>query len=215
MESFTGAGMLGRQVSALGASTSLSAAEGAPLLSRIILAAGPVHVYVTPSDRVPLRVAIDAASVASIVYTATLPKAWIDVRESLSSGAVVFRRGFTEAELGYGGVQLAGVVQLTRPTDVYQDGVPVADAALRLAAHERVHVLQYDQAFILWSVPVEDRLMRGARWSRDVHRYVDVGLNAPLEVGLFGLLPYRLRPWEREAYFLSHGSPEQAGGSRR
>jgi hypothetical protein len=45
--------------------------------------------------------------------------------------------------------------------------------------------------------------MDRAGWSRSLHRWVDLGLNAPILAGLSAVVPYDAQPWESEARFLA------------
>lgn len=209
-ERWGGAGMLGRQVGAVGSSVSRNAALGKAALDEVMLPLGPLRVYVRAREERPVHLKLDLASTAVAAYVALREDTELDGRESLSSGVLVFRRYGDPEEIGWNGAQVAGVVQ------VRAGASPEAPLALEemerirgTLAHERVHVVQYDQSFLLWSAPAEAWALRGAGWSRAVHRYVDLGLNAPLWAGLNSVFPYDSRPWEEEAYFLSRTRPEE------
>ena len=209
VERFGGAGLLGREVAAVGSSVSRNAAEGRAPLERVMLPLGPIRVYVSPLGGAPVTARLDAAAVVATAYFATRPGARFDAEESLSAGALVFRRPGSADDLGYEGVQAAGVVLLR---DIPVDGPAGPGFAVdpaRVAAHERVHVLQYDQSFLLWAAPAEKWAMDRAPWSRGVHRWLDLGTNAALLAGLGAALPYETRPWEQEAHFLS--GPRETG----
>jgi hypothetical protein len=202
VEGFAGAGLLGREVAAVGSSVSRNAADGRAPLETVMLPAGPVRLYL--GGGAPVRARLDLAAVAAAAYTSLQPGARLDAGESLSSGALVFRREGAPDEVGFNGMQLAGVVQvrwsadtLGGPPDDFQEQLD------RIARHERVHVLQYDQGFLLWAAPAEEALLSRAGWTRGVHRWVDLGLHLPVQAGLSAALPYEARPWELEAYFLS------------
>lgn len=203
VEDFSGAGLLGRQVAAVGSSVSANAAEGRPALETVALPAGPVRVYLGGRGDGPrVRARLDLAAVAAAAYTLTLPDTRFDAGESLSSGALVFRRTGRPEELGYNGAQTAGVIQVR-----YPDGDALTpelrEQVRRSVRHERVHAIQYDQAFALWSAPAEAWLMEKTAVGRTLSRWVDLGLNAPALAGLGAPIPYEARPWESEAFFLS------------
>ena len=196
VERMEGAGFLGREVAAVGTSFTANAAEGRGLVDRLMLPAGPVRVYVQtrgPGPRLSARV--DAAAVAAAAYAATVPGSRFDADASLSAGALVFRVAGSESQVGYDGRHAAGVV-------LVRDGEDPARVG-RAAAHERVHVLQYDQTFLLWAAPVEARLMARSGWTRALHRWVDLGLNAPVMAGVGVVVPYRAQPWEAEAVYMA------------
>ncbi|HET7464823.1 MAG TPA: hypothetical protein VFJ82_26505 [Longimicrobium sp.] len=195
VEDARGAGALGREVAALGTSVAANAAEGRGVASRLVLPAGPVRLYVNVRGPGPrLRARADAAALAGLAYAASRKGARFDAGESLSAGALVFRvRGVPVT--GYDGRHVAGVVML-------RDGEDPARVA-RAGAHERVHVIQYDQSFLLWAAPAEGRLTEGARWSRALHRWADLGLNEPALAAAGALLPYHAQPWEAESRVLA------------
>ncbi|MFL5386819.1 MAG: hypothetical protein ACJ8GN_30365 [Longimicrobiaceae bacterium] len=191
-----GAGLAGREVAALGTSLSANAAEGRGALDRLVLPAGPVRLYLATRGGGPLlRARVDLAALAAAAYAAASPGSRFDAAESLSSGAMVFRVRGGLGELAYEARHAAGVVQV-------RDGEDPARVA-RASAHERVHVIQYDQTFLLWAAPAEAAVMERARWSRGLHRWADVGVNAPALAAVGAVLPYRAQPWESEAEYLS------------
>jgi hypothetical protein len=65
-------------------------------------------------------------------------------------------------------------------------------------AHERVHLLQYDQMALLWSDPAESALLGRWRWSRGLQPHLDLGLNGVVNAAL-RLMPLHLNPIEIEA----------------
>ena len=71
----------------------------------------------------------------------------------------------------------------------------------RVLAHEAIHAVQNDAAFVLWSLPAEERVRR--RTLGKAARYVDLGLQAPALGVVAPLAGYERRPWEREAHFLA------------
>ncbi|HEU0053332.1 MAG TPA: hypothetical protein VFQ39_09155, partial [Longimicrobium sp.] len=184
VEEFDGAGLLGREVAAVGSSISRNAAEGRPALESVMLPAGPVRLYLG-GEGAPVHLRLDAAAVVAAAYTMTLPDTRFDAGESLSSGALVFHRAGRPEALGYNGAQAAGVVQVRRPGgfDAPLDA-RLREQVERTTRHERVHVIQYDQSFLLWSAPAEAWLMEKTPLTRAISRYVDLGLNAPAMAGL-------------------------------
>lgn len=197
-ETFGGAGAVGRPLAAVGSSVVYNAGAGRGMLSRVMLPVGPLHLYLEPRGRAPVRVKLDAAAVIAAAYAATRPGSRLDARESLASAAMVFRRG--GAVRGLQGEHAAGVLTVVQP-DFF---VELDTLQLRrITAHERVHALQYDQGFLLWGEPLEAWAAERSRAVRAIHRYVDFGVNVPVQYAVGTVLPYASRPWEREAYFLS------------
>ncbi|MGD8278301.1 MAG: hypothetical protein PVH00_09765 [Gemmatimonadota bacterium] len=200
-ERFDGAGLIGRQVSAAGASLVRNASEARPLLDRLMLPVGPVWLeFGGPDRRVHAR--LDVAAMAWTVYAVAEPELELDRGRSLSSGAFVFRtrgkllrpRGNDEvAGTAYGGV-------------VFLADVPAYGAAFaeRAFAHERIHVLQEDQ----FAIQVTDPALRWAvarvGLPPAANRYMLYNVSAELLSLLGGIIPtYRDRPWELEATFFA------------
>lgn len=187
---FSGAGLLGRQVAAVGGSVINNAAAGRPPFARFVVPLGPVRVYMEPQRSRPIRVKIDAAHVIAVGYATTRPGAQLDIGSSLSAGTTVFRVG---EEWGYRAGHAAGVVMVEK--------VPGDDRSA--VAHERVHVAQYDFAFLAWSEPAERWVANRSSLLKLLYRYVDFSANAALFGALTFVIPSRLSPSEREAYLLS------------
>jgi hypothetical protein len=200
---FTAAGLLGRELGAVGGSVVNNAAAGRPMFSRIVLPLGPVRVYAQPGSPDPVRIKLDAAGVIGLAFAATRPGARFDLESSLSSGAPVF--GF-EKERGsrQQAAHLAGVIMAANHLE--------GDGRRRALAHEQVHVVQYDFAFLAWSQPAEEWVAERGPTVRTLSRYVDFSANAAVFSVLNVFVPRRLSPWENEAYFLSGtGGPSTPG----
>jgi hypothetical protein len=119
--------------------------------------------------------------------------------QSLSSGMPVFALHGRSGEEDWAGYQAAGVIwRRGDPSAAREAGLSAAD----VLAHERVHVLQFDFGFLVWSDPVEERLTRelpGGAW---MDRHLDWGLFLAGWGLANQVIPYHLRPWEQEAHFL-------------
>jgi hypothetical protein len=202
-ERFAGAGLLGREVAAVGASMVVNASEGRGLLETVTLPIGPLRLHVDRSAPRPLQAKLDLAGVVAIAYVATQASS-VDWRSSLSSGAPVF---VVRDQSLSGGRQIAGVVQLRDDTpDVMEESL----------AHERIHVAQYDFASLVWNRPAERALLHGSPSGSWVSRHLDLGLHLPVQGILNLVVPYQDRPWEWEAHVLSNTQPitSSAGGLR-
>jgi hypothetical protein len=200
---FTGAGLLGRELGAVGGSVVNNAAAGRPMFSRIVLPVGPVRVYAQPGAPDPVRLKVDAAGVVGLAIAATRPGARFDVQSSLSSGAPVieFARKLGSRERAS---HLAGVMMIGNDLE--------GEGRRRALAHERVHVVQYDFAFLAWSQPAEAWAAGRIPAAGTLSRYVDVSANAAVFSVLNVFVPRRVSPWEHEAYFLSGtGAPQPIG----
>lgn len=206
-EEFFGAGLMGRQAAAVGSSVTHNAAHGDAALARVVLPVGPVRLYLFDGVR-SARARLDLASTVMTAVAALHPDNRFDAEAALSAGAPVFRRAATARDVGWNGLQAAGVILVRyTPGDVAPDDAETHRIA-RTEAHERVHVLQYDQTFLLWAAPVERWALSQRGWTRALNRYVDLGLHVPVWAGLNTVIPYEDRPWEREAFFLSRTGPE-------
>ncbi len=199
-ERWWGAGLVGRQVSAIGASVVANAQAGDDPLSGATLPLGPVRVRLGMNPYDESRFKIDLPATIALTYAVTLPQMRLDLRESLSSGAPVFH---TRGQAGgtATGKQSMGVIRVAAD----QSGWSNPTQFIRtLKAHERVHVLQHDFALTAIGVPLQRELLGRSAFGGVVNKYVDVGVHQPVWSALSLRIPYRLRPWEREAEFLSH-----------
>lgn len=199
IERWDGAGIVGREIGAVGASIISNAAANAPLLSRVVLPAGPLRFYARLDGGLDVDVKLDLAAAVVTAYAAQRTGARLDFASSLSVGAPVF---FTESH-SYSasrGVHAFGVV-MVEATQAEWDSS--SETAAMIVAHETVHVLQHDFALQAWGVPAQRWLLERIPGGPLLHRYVDLGLHSILWAGLNAAVPYDSRPWEREAYFLS------------
>src|SRR5690606_16767082 len=201
VERFDGAGLLGREVAAVGSSIVRNASDGVPVLDRLILPVGPVRLYIGPAAG-PRRIRIDALSLGWTVYGILERKVSLDWSESLSAGAPVFvTRGTVIRHLGdrqTTGVAESGIIIVA--------GVPAFGAAhrRRTLAHERVHVIQGDHIFTTWTDPLEELLLPLLPGGRAFGRFADIGLSTSVLSLLVPIFPeHDDRPWELESTFLA------------
>ncbi len=188
VERFDGAGFLGREIASVGGSVVRNAAAGRGPLDELVLPVGPVRLYVAGGA---VRARVDVATlVVSGIFMATYD-ARFDPGASLSAGSLVFRGAAPMPALSSAG---ATVVWSEMPSS----------EGPRLMAHERVHTLQYDQAFLSWGEEMERWAGRQVPGMDGAFRHFDLGASAlGLRTGLALALGYHDRPWEREAYFLA------------
>lgn len=190
VEDFGGAGLVGREVASVGGSVVRNAAAGRGFLEELVLPAGPVRFYVSRSGVVPR---VDVSTLVAAGSFILVHDGRMDIAESLSAGALVFR-----ASTPAPGLTSAGAVA------VWADDDMPRDERARLLAHERVHVLQYDQTFLAWDEGVERWLAERSPVARGLLNHLDFGALSLGSRGGLGLaLQYDDRPWEREAYLLS------------
>lgn len=196
--SFPGAGFLGRDLAAAGASIVRNVADGRPLLDSLSLPAGPVRLYLSPGEAALPRVELEVSDLYWTAYGLAEGRLELDLERSLSSGAPVFRsdRSLLDSDgRRVHGAAAAGVIFLS-PTD--------EDQLRETLGHERVHVLQSDFAHQAWFRPLEAslarRLPRGGWHQRLDYDVLFPGLRWTL--GLFGSGPGFDDPFEAEAQLL-------------
>lgn len=198
VERFYGAGLVGRQVASVGGSVTRNAAAGRGALDELVLPAGPVRLYISDRGITPR---LDLATLVTAGAFMLTYDARLDPGASLSAGALIFR-----GDSPMPGLTSAGAM-------VVWSDMPSTEGP-RLMAHERVHILQYDQMFLSWGEELE-------RWTA---RQAPAGLGGALDHFDFGVsvlgigtglslaLTYRARPWETEAYFLAQRAYPVSGG---
>ena len=152
--SFPGAGFLGRDLAATGSSLVRNAAEARPLLDSLSLPAGPFRLYVSPRELTAPRVELELSDLYWTAYGLAESRLELDLSESLSSGAPVFRSDRSllsgSGESIHGGAA-GGVIFLS----------PMGEGQRQeTLAHERVHVLQLDFVHQAWLRPLEAHLAR-------------------------------------------------------
>lgn len=136
---------------------------------------------------------VDAVGAGAIVWGMLHDVSQFDLGQSLSSGAVVYRNS--------GNFALPGTV-------FYGRTITEADAENEayVFAHEKVHVLQYDQGYFTLGSPLEDWI--GGRFSflQGTLNHLEL-FNIPFVVAV-GLAGERYwagnhqQPWEKEAKYL-------------
>ena len=206
VERFYGAGLVGREVAAVGTSMVRSAADGRGALERLVLPIGVARLYLwsdtTSALQMHTRVKLDVLTLLATAYLGLRDNVDFDFGASISAGTPVFFSREQWIEPGWIASQVGGVIWLRGGLHAPRANAEVA----ALFAHERVHVAQDDFSFLTWGDPLEglltDRFPGGA-W---IDRRLDLGLH----LGGWGvanrLISYNQRPWEHEAHFLSRVS---------
>ena len=193
---FAAAGLVGRQVASVGGSIAANARDGRGTFDRLIVPLGLGRLY---WDRVESRVTVrpDVVTVYYTVLGVASSRVDLDWSRTLSAGTPVFvtRPGATGLDDNAAGRAFGGVVLV----DVNAD-VPIEN----IMAHERVHVLQYDQQLALWGEPAERGLgsLFGER-AASVLGHADLGIGLLPFAPFRGLLPRRHNPIEIEADYLT------------
>jgi hypothetical protein len=195
---WNGAGLVGRQVSATGASMVANAAAGRGMLERVMLPIGPVRLAIDRATSLSVQPRVDLLATAAIAYAAFHPDFEMDWGASLSAGTAVFleRSPVPLAGSYTAGRMLGGAITVRRE--------PGSEAWAGTLAHEQVHLAQHDFSAIVWGEPLEGWLLGMLPGGGAVHRHIDLGFDF-LVWGSLQLLAgdRQSRPWEREAYFLA------------
>lgn len=190
VEPFDGAGFLGRELVGVGGSMIRNVSDGRGLLDELVLPVGPVRLHVSRGRGVVPKLDLSTLVVSGafvLMYDARL-----DVGASLSSGSMLFRGSSSPMP----GLTAAGATML------WSD-MPSSEGP-RLAAHERVHILQYDQMYLMWGQAMDRWVARKTSAPAGLFDHVELGLTTiGLRAGMGLALDYHSRPWENEAYFLA------------
>jgi hypothetical protein len=197
---FFGAGLLGRQLSAVGVGV-VELASRDTMVFRGVL--GPLTLEVRPKATDRVRPRLNVVDAGTILVYALQRDARLDLRGTLSTGAPVFRLPLERMEFEGGtaeGFEHTGVILIAE--DLAKD----SRHRRLIIAHETVHLLQEDALSNLVTLPAEQALIRRLPFGDRAPRMLDVGVIAPLGViWLSSRLRYDRRAWEREAYRLTEG----------
>jgi hypothetical protein len=204
-ERFPGAGLVGREVAAVGASVVDNAAAGRGTFERIVLPVWIGRLYIEPGAggagrRITPR--LDLMATLWTMQGLAADELSLDVGGTVSGGTPVFRTYNRLIDLGgagrASGITAGGVIFLSDVPAYGEFWYP------RVFAHERVHALQMDQLFMQWTRPVERAAVSAIPGGARLLRYVDLNLSTELLRLLTVPFPeHRDRPWELEAMFLA------------
>ena len=200
VERWSGAGLLGREIGAVGHSMIRNASNGRGAFDQVILPLGPVRFHVQPdsASRVTVRLDLLSAVYGSMLVFSGRP---LDARASLGSGGLVFRVTDETPLVRSGqcrsGLTIGGIVALTDLSGL------ATDDRNPTWAHERVHLGQFDQLFTTLSDPAENWMARRSRTIARAKRYVDFNIVAVAVVLPMLAIDIEDLPWEREAVRLT------------
>lgn len=189
-EHWFGAGFLGREVAAVGASMVLNASEGRAPLELLVLPAGPVRVHLRPGEPAAARLKLDVAAMGALLLMGRDAER-LDGRSTLSAATPVFTMGDGTAR--HAGRHVAGVIELRPAAD---------ESRAATLAHEQVHVLQSDFFSTIVSLPLESALFRRLGLER-MTRHLDFGAHHLFRAAVIHWVDYESDPWEWEARALS------------
>jgi hypothetical protein len=199
---FWGAGLVGRQVSAVGNSLARNAAQARPSLYAVWLPLGPVTVRLSRENGFRATAKPDIFAAGWLLAAILDDELELDVGTSLSSGAPVFRAPHHVLRFDgqiVGGLTPAGVI-------VVGNSLSIGVSDGEILRHERVHVLQYDFAQMMWGDPLEEGLAQHVPYARTLNNYVRFGVTMPgILAGLVQVFNIDLydHPWEVEAFYLA------------
>jgi len=191
VQSPPGSGLIGRQLSSVGGSIVGNEMAGRGALDRIGLAAGPLRIYVG-REVAGTDWRIDVPAVAAAAFYGPLSGRRLDVGLSLSSGAMVFR------DVYGGGLALPGTILVNGSSDPDRDAY--------VFAHEKVHILQYDQSFLSWGSPLEGWVAQRIPALRPTLSRFEFNLPVLATAALLGFTVWERhadQPWEWEAIYLA------------
>jgi hypothetical protein len=203
VQRWDGAGLVGREVAAVGASVVRNAGEGRGALERVSLPLGPVRLHLGTGAGGGVRATVDLHTLFWIGYGLVEPALHFDAGASLSAGAPVFRTRDQMMIWRRSGNMMSGVAPAGA---IFLADVPHQDADFRsyVFAHERVHTLQYDQLSHTVGDPLEKWLLGRFAAGRALSRFVDVNLLLWIAAAPGSeALVFEQRPWEMEAHFLA------------
>jgi hypothetical protein len=201
VQRFGGAGLVGRQVAAVGASMVRNAGEGLGPVERVSLPVGPVWLEVG-GQRPWVSARVDVMSAGWLISGILNPDLRFDAGMSISSGAHVFVAD-NRVIAGQDSDHAHGI---TEPGFMALGNVPAfgRHVAGEVFRHERVHVLQMDQLFLTVTGPAERRALEAVPGLRRLAPYIELNLSGALLGVLGGAMDdYVRRPWETEALFMS------------
>jgi hypothetical protein len=202
VERFGGAGLVGREVAAVGASMVRNAGEGRGALELLVLPVGPARLYLQ-NARPHVRIRADVMATAWLLYAIQEPELRFDFGMTMSAGAPVFA---ADDRIILSGSDTTHAHGVTEAGLIFIADVPVfgRDYHRRVFEHERMHVLQMDQLFMTVTGPAEERALRAVPGVRRIAHRLDLNLSSSLMRLLNGIIPGFLdRPWETEAVFMS------------
>ena len=163
-------GLLGREVSAVGASMTRNAAFGSAILDTLLVPIGPLRLYWSSRERRIAHVRLDVEELAWAVYGFSSERFRFDRRRSIRAGSFVFTtsQGILWPGDGISGVAHSGAIFL--------DENGLAETP-RILSHELAHVLQIDYLKIAFGLPAERLILRELGWDDALlFEHVDLGV---------------------------------------
>jgi len=189
----TEAGVLGRTVAAVGTSMTRNASEGVGSLAHLVIPVGPARLRWDREEE-SLDWSVDAVATGAMLWARFSGQgARLDWGHSLRTGAPVYVARRWRHDWGWSGRHAFGTIMI---------GEPFRET-LNVLAHERVHVIQNDQAYLLWAEPLEKRLLAWIGVPERIASRVDLSLHVPFWAYLDTRVMPDRNPWEFEADVLA------------
>jgi hypothetical protein len=153
---FGGAGLLGREVAALGSSMTSNAGRNTGIFESLTFPIRPLRIQTPRRGGGSFSLSVDLVDVAWLAYAVGQRDLTLDWSRTFSSGMPIFvtRGGLRVNGDLANGLTRDGLIILSR----YPDRAPPD-----VFTHERVHVLQVDQLKAVFGYPLEAWLWRTAR----------------------------------------------------
>jgi len=196
---FSGAGLAGRQLAAVGGSMASNLAASAPLLSRLELPLGPARVVLDSRTR-HLSLRADPLGVAVLTYAVLDPRCRFDAGATLSAGTPVFHADVPVLQVPLRGAQAVG---MELSSVILLADMSALDRYTRadVLAHERVHTIQADAFQALWGRALLEWLAPDSPGWERVVGVLDLNLGEAT-AELVDRLLWRRGLWEIEAEYI-------------
>lgn len=200
---FPGAGLTARLLGGMGTGLVASAASDS---TSLYLPVGPFVGVLQPGSSDRFRWKIDVGAAAYTLGSAMKPHTRVKLGASLSSGAIVLERGQWIEQRN--GLQRAGTEAFGRVILATEIRNLPLHQQKEIAAHELIHVMQEDAAFLPLTVPAEREVLRhmpgGRWWDGPIGKHLEINLVGRMAFSVVSPeIDYSNRPWEREAYKLT------------
>lgn len=196
---FDGAGLVGRQLAALGTSFVRAASEDTMV---VLVPIGPMTLEVRPRAVDRLRPRVNLVGAATVLYYVIRADTRVDLGATLSAGAPVFRfpteTVSTRDGIIFGRMDFGTIVLGTAPSALEEQRMTMP--------HESIHIVQYDFLEQALTLPPERSILRKLGVGERFLRHVDIGAISMTFAGVLQMhMDYDDRPWEREAVILTEG----------
>ena len=197
-----GAGLVGRELAAVGSSMVRNAADGTPMLGRLTLPAGPLPLRVERRAS-GWRLRLDGQALWWAGVAISTGDLALDLRRSWADGAMVW-----VADSAWFDAGTRSTPALAAPWAIFANrGALDATGGPAVRAHERLHVIQADQFALIISDPIDEWVGHQVPVLGRVGRWVALGLGVAAfaypQTVMQRSLGYEYLPWEVESMVLA------------